>query len=101
MPRSNSGRPIEDVLLARHFGEDHHAGEKEIDIQTFINGEGGLVQRDEPRDDEEQRAGADPIRLLNAAGAQQHTKDGGERDCPDQDGGEMRDLQCVPVDPRP
>jgi hypothetical protein len=29
--------PIKDAFLPRHFGNQHHASEKEINVKTFAN----------------------------------------------------------------
>ncbi len=38
MAEGNAGDPIEDALLTRCLGQQHHADKKEIDVQTFADG---------------------------------------------------------------
>ena len=54
------GEPVKDALVAGQLGEQHHAGEKKVDVSPLAYcGERG-VERDEPRGYEKDGGGADP-----------------------------------------
>lgn len=91
------GDPVEDAVLAGELGEEHHAGEEEVDVRAFGDGVAGEGERDEPGEDEKQSAGADPVDLRDVAGTEEHEEDA-ERDDNDEQGvrGERRHPCGVP-----
>jgi hypothetical protein len=62
-------------MLARQFGKQHHADEKQADIQGFGSRSGRLMQGHQPQTKQQQYAAANPINFGKVARADEHQQD--------------------------
>ena len=79
-------------MIAGELGEEHHAGEKEIDVEAFGDGAAGERERDKAESAEENGSGADPVDFGEAERAQEHEEDAEGGDGPDEGVGEQSEL---------
>jgi len=77
-------------VIAGEFGEEHHSGEEEVDVEAFGDGSASEVERDETEGAEENGSGADPNDFRESEGAQEHEQDAECGDGPDEGVGEQR-----------
>ncbi len=90
MAHGNTCDPIEDALLTRCLGQQHHADKKEIDVQTFADGMHRACDRQKPREHKQKRTAADPPCLRDTTRTEEHKQNAAEREYPDEGDGEMR-----------
>jgi hypothetical protein len=84
MTDSDISNPIEYPFMPGELGEQHHADEKEIDVRSLTYSADCAAHGDEPRRSKEKRACSNPHRFRDAPGPEEHAKDAGERDEPDE-----------------
>ena len=96
-PHGMKGEPVEETLAPRHFRQQHHAGEEEIDIAAFRDGTPRACRRHPAAGDQHRRARDRPDRFRPAQRTQHDAGCGEHGDHPDHGrGGEHRqdDVEC-------
>jgi len=79
-------------VVAGEFGEQHHAGEEEINVEAFGDGSASEVERDETQGANENGPGANPDDFGQSEGTHEHEQDAECGDGPDEGVGEQRLL---------
>jgi hypothetical protein len=62
-------------VLAGELRQQHHADEKEINVGAFCGRLPREPKRNQPQNQQQQRATANPVDLCNVAGTNQHQQD--------------------------
>ncbi len=87
MLRRQRGKPVEQALTARNLGQQHHAGQEQIDIRSFGNSGQRGRRRNQPQHDKQRGAADRPDGLDRGEGTDEDT---GDRQCGDDPDGEVR-----------
>ena len=92
MADGDVGQPVENAVIAGELREEHHAGEEEIDVESFGDGVSGEVERDKAEGTKEDCSSTYRDDFRQSEGAQEHKQDAERGDGPDEGVREQRWL---------